>query len=254
MKGLHTVDAYSTWGRTRVWYAAVRIAVFLQYSDQGQIQPECTGCTCNPPPCVQVHVHSALNARSTLNGKFIPSKLIGSKKYLPWVTNSIRRDIQNRDNLFKKFKKSRSVESRKKFLRAKHGVKRKIRLSHDNYLEDILGLNNPSDNPEDIGKSDFSRKRLFSLLKNSKRDSQGIGLFNDGHSTVTSNADKANALNRQFQSVFSSRSVLDIVKLCQAALLSAVQSGLDLLIPDSFQCKVPTMPDITSQLAGFSSS
>ena len=29
MKGLHTVDAYSTWGRTRVWYAAVRIAICL---------------------------------------------------------------------------------------------------------------------------------------------------------------------------------------------------------------------------------
>ena len=29
VKGLHSVDAYSTWGRTRVWYAAVRIAVFL---------------------------------------------------------------------------------------------------------------------------------------------------------------------------------------------------------------------------------
>ena len=28
-EGANTVDAYSTWGRIRVWYAAVRIAVFL---------------------------------------------------------------------------------------------------------------------------------------------------------------------------------------------------------------------------------
>ena len=195
--------------------------------------------------------------KSTLHegiNKFIPSKLIGSKKHLPWVTNSIRRDIQKRDNLFKKFKKSKSVESRKKILRAKHAVKRKIRHSHDNYLEDILGLNNPSDNPEDVGKSDFSRKRLLSLLKNSKQDSQGIDPLNDGQSTVISNVDKANALNRQFQSVFSSRSALDLVKLCQGALLSGVQSGFDLLIPDSFQCKVPTMPDIDISASGFSSS
>ena len=47
-------------------------------------------------------------------------------------------------------------------------------------------------------------------------------------STVTSNVDKANALNRQFQSVFSSRSALDLVKLCQGALLSGVQSGVDI--------------------------
>ena len=49
---------------------------------------------------------------------------------------------------------------------------------NDNYLEGILGLNNPSDNPEHVGKSDFSRKRLFSLLKNSKQDSQGISPLN----------------------------------------------------------------------------
>ena len=113
-----------------------------------------------------------------------------------------------------------------------------------------MGLNNPSDNPEDVGKSDFSRKRLFSLLKNSKQDSRAIGPLNDGQSTVTSNVDKANALNRQFQSVFSSRSASDLVKLCQGALLSGVQSGLDLLIPDSFQCKVPTMPDIDISASG----
>ena len=152
--------------------------------------------------------------------------------------------------MFKKFKESKSVESRKKFLRAKHAVKRKIRLSHDNYLEDILGLDNPSDNPEDVGKSDFSRKCLFSLLRNSKQDSQGSGPLNYGQSTVTYNVDKANAINRQFQSVFSSRSALDLVKLCQGALISGVQSGLDLLIPDSFKCKVPTMPDIDISTSG----
>ena len=143
------------------------------------------------------------------------------------------------------------MESRRKFLRAKHAVKRKIRLSHDNYLEDILGLNIRSDNPEDVGKSDFSRKCLFSLLKNSKQDSQGISPLYDGQSTITSNV-KSNTLNRQFQSVFSSRSALDlhVVKLCQGTLLSGVQSGLDLLISDSFQCKAPTMPDIDISASG----
>ena len=59
-----------------------------------------------------------------------------------------------------------------------------------------------------------------------------------------SNTDKANSLNWQFRSVFSSRSALKCVKLCQGALLSGAQSGLNLLIPTSFQSKVPAMPDI----------
>ena len=71
-----------------------------------------------------------------------------------------------------------------------------------------------------------------------------VSLFRDGESTATSNVDKANALNRQFNSVFSSRSVLDIVKLCLGVLLDGISSGLDLLVLDHFKSKVPTMPDI----------
>ena len=179
--------------------------------------------------------------------KIIPSKFIGSKKHLPWINNSIRRDIRKRNNLYQKFKKSKSAESRKKFLRAKHAVKRKINVSHENYLEDILGLNSESDDTQNTGKSDFSRKRLFSLLKISKQDSQEIALLKDGESTVTS---KANVLGRQFQSVFSSRSALDLVKLCQGALLSGVQSGLNLPTPVSLHSKVLPMPDIDISVSG----
>ena len=103
--------------------------------------------------------------------------------------------------MYQKFKKSKAAESRKKFLRAKHVIKRKIKVLHESYLEDILGLNSESDDTQNTVKSDFSRKRLFSLLKNSKLDSQGIVLLKDGESTATSNVDKANVLKRQFQSV-----------------------------------------------------
>ena len=153
--------------------------------------------------------------------KFIPSKLIGSKKHLPWITVRIKRDIRKRDKLYQKFKSCKSTESRKKFLKAKHAVKFKIKRSYENYLEGILGINNPDDDTHDVSNSDFSRKRLFSLLKNSKRDSQGIGLLKDGESTVTTDVDKANALNKQLKSVFSSRSALDLVKLCQGVLMMA---------------------------------
>ena len=34
--------------------------------------------------------------------KFIPSKLSGNKKHLPWITQSIKRAIRKRDRLYKK--------------------------------------------------------------------------------------------------------------------------------------------------------
>ena len=53
-----------------------------------------------------------------------------------------------------------------------HGVKHKIGAAHNRYLEDILGLNCQSE--EDINKSDFSRKKIFSLLKNSRTNIKSV--------------------------------------------------------------------------------
>ena len=97
--------------------------------------------------------------------------------------------------MYQKFKKSKSAEIRKKFLRAKHVVKHKIKVSHENYLKDILGLNRESDDTQNTGKSDFSQKRHLSLLKKSKLNSKGIALLKDRDSTAISNVDKANILN-----------------------------------------------------------
>ena len=55
----------------------------------------------------------------------------------------------------------------------KHGVKRKIKTAYDNYLLDILGLNRESGEENQA----FSSKKLFSFLKSSKTDAQGIALL-----------------------------------------------------------------------------
>ena len=51
--------------------------------------------------------------------KFIPSKLVGSKKHLPWITSHIKRDLRKRDKLYQKFKRCKYSESRKKVSQSK---------------------------------------------------------------------------------------------------------------------------------------
>ena len=92
-------------------------------------------------------------------GKFIPTKFVGQKKHLPWITQPIRREIRKRDRLYKKFKRSKAPKDRKTFLNSKHGVKTKIKMAYDKYLEDILGLN------DDTGNQPFCRKKLFAFLR-----------------------------------------------------------------------------------------
>ena len=85
--------------------------------------------------------------------KFIPIKLVGTKKHLPGITSHVKRY-----KLYQKFKR-KSSESRKKFLKVKHAVKYKIKCSYENYLKGIQGLINPEDDIQDSSKSGISRKK-----------------------------------------------------------------------------------------------
>ena len=66
------------------------------------------------------------NFKEALNlgiNKFIPSRFVGSKRHLPWITQAIKREIQKQDHLFQKYKKSKDPKDRTTFLNSKHGVK-----------------------------------------------------------------------------------------------------------------------------------
>ena len=121
-------------------------------------------------------------------------------------------------------------------MNSKHGVRHKLKVAYDMYLEDILVLN------EDSGYQTFCRKKLFSFLKSSRADSQGIAVLRKGDTVCTENVGQADLLNSQCRSVFSIKSPLDLAKLCHSKILNGTTSLINLL-PESMNCKYPTMPD-----------
>ena len=95
----------------------------------------------------------------------------------------------------------------------------------------------------------FSRKKLFSFLKSSKTDAQGIAVLKNGDKTCTNDADQANLLNSLFHSVFSVRAPHHLMKLCHTSMLNGATSLVNLL-PESLQCKFPIMQYIVISTAG----
>ncbi|KAH3787236.1 hypothetical protein DPMN_165356 [Dreissena polymorpha] len=79
-------------------------------------------------------------------------------------------------------------------------IKNKIKKAYNSYLEGILDI--AANNTEE-GK--FFSKKLYTLLKNQKQDSETISTLKDQLTGTlkSENKEKANILNRQFQSVFS---------------------------------------------------
>ena len=86
-------------------------------------------------------------------------------------------------------------------------------FTYDNNLQDLLGLAAQS---ADENPSGFIPKKLYSLIKNARQDSQGISTLYDKKESTSVNENKAKAtlLNLQFQSVFSQLSPLRLGQIC----------------------------------------
>ena len=151
------------------------------------------------------------SCKSAINqdiSKFVPIKRFGVKKSFPWITQEIKRLMRKRDKLFYMQRNSGKNKDRHHFKQVKHLIQNKIRTAYDNYLQDLLGLaaQNADENP-----SGFIPKKLYSLIKNARQDSQGISTLYDkkkDSTLVNENKAKATLLNLQFQSVFSQLSPL----------------------------------------------
>ena len=164
--------------------------------------------------------------------KYIPHKTCKSKDNLPWITPKIRKMIKKRDKLSMK-KKSLGNSQRGSDLKKitnkikdlKRSLQSETRRAYWSYVESLI---TPM---ETEGEVHPSLKRFWTFVKHSRSDTVGISSLDVNGQEVSAPDQIANALNGQFQSVFSSE--------------TQVQQGL--LPPTSPH---PTMPDINISESG----
>ena len=97
----------------------------------------------------------------------------------------------------------------------------------------------------ETGLSKFAPKKLYSCLKNSRQDSQGIGPLRDPHANevLTSNTDKTNLINDHLQCVLPPYHLSESSnQLSESAILEGTLKAEN--IPGPFRPKVPEMPQI----------
>ena len=166
---------------------------------------------------------------------------------------------RKRDSLYDKYKKYRHPADRYAFVKARQLAKQKLKQAHNRYMEEILGTTNSSEQSESNGqpspdthKSTYASKKLFSLLKNSKQDSKGTAPLKKYGKLYTNTVDKANILNNQFQSVFTSKSPLKLSQLASMTVQDLVDSGANdpLQVPGECLSTTPHMKTITVSVNG----
>ena len=77
---------------------------------------------------------------------------------------------------------------------------------------------------------------MYSLLKHSKQNSNGVAQLKSG---LSDDCEKSNALNRQFQSVFSPKSPKRLSSLAQRKLQELNDQGCNLLFQSSPYSQIP---------------
>ncbi|MCG8048091.1 MAG: hypothetical protein JAY66_20795 [Candidatus Thiodiazotropha taylori] len=191
--------------------------------------------------------------------KYVPQRTVSTKPSLPWVTQEIKRLMRKRDSLYDKYKKHRRPTDRHAYVEARHTTKQKLKQAHNKYIEGILGLTDSDSRTDSSDQSTpdpcnntYASKKLYSLLKNSKKDSKGTAPLQKDGKFYTETVDKANILNDQFQSVFTPKSPLKLSQLSNMAVQNYVDSGkIDpSQVPTECLSPTPQMSNISVSLNG----
>ena len=129
----------------------------------------------------------------------------------------------------------------------KHFVRRFTDRAYERYLGDILGINTTTEQEENSTPK-VNTKKMYSLLKHSKQDSSGVAPLKSDGRTLSDDCEKLNALNRQFQSLFSSKSPKRLSSLAHRKLQELNDQGCNLPFQSS---SYRQMPEIQISVKGF---
>ena len=127
-----------------------------------------------------------------LANKHIPSKLSKTKHNLPWVNVDVKRKMRKRDRLFSKARRSNSSHDWKIYRSYRNYVTKVVRNAHRSYINTIIGPQ-LTENP----------KRFYSYINLRRTESMGVPILKTSNKMCSTDKAKAEALNCQFQSVFT---------------------------------------------------
>jgi hypothetical protein len=129
--------------------------------------------------------------------EFIPRKKIGSRRNPPWIDHKTLKLIKKRDRIHKKLKKTGRADLDVAFRKLKHQVQQSLCRQYWKYVEDLI--------TEDCADQPHANKKFWSFIKLKQNENSGVSPLTVAGKLVTDDRQKAEILNEQFQSAFTSR-------------------------------------------------
>ena len=98
---------------------------------------------------------------------------------------------------------------KEKYKQLKHQVQKEQRHAYNTYIEKLI-LDLPTNDPDQSFNNQSKPKKLFSFIKSLRTDNSGVAPLKKEGQLVADTKQKANILNEQFKSVFTTESIDNI--------------------------------------------
>lgn len=125
--------------------------------------------------------------------KYIPTKMSRTRYNIPWLTNELRRKCRKKHRFYNRAKSSGKQTHWDAFKAIKHQVARELRRAHWQYVDSVISQ----------GLAENNSRPFWKFVKAQKQDGFGIAPLKENGVIHTESKEKADILNRQFQSVFT---------------------------------------------------
>ena len=168
---------------------------------------------------------SALNSTNELWNEFtnkvndllhenVPMKLIREKWDVPWMTGSIKKLIRKKHRVYKTMQKYNTHENKTKFKNLQKTVQKMMQSSKNDYLMGLLLNTGSNDSKQAIKSTDHTNvsinKKFWTYIKSIKTNGSGVGTLSVDDQEISNAKEKAEALNRQYSSVFTNENITNM--------------------------------------------
>ena len=111
--------------------------------------------------------------------------------------------IRKRNKLFSKYKASHLPELNEHYKSLKRDVQKEIRKSHQQYINSLIS------SEDENGTFPSSNKKLWTCIKNLKKDNANIPPLHQNDVTIIDSLQKAEIFDHHFKSVFTRENLED---------------------------------------------
>ena len=134
--------------------------------------------------------------------QFVPHRTSTTRDRPPWITSEVKKLLQKRNRLFKKVKQNPTDKRKEKLRSLKRKITKATKEAYWSYTENLITETDSQSN-----------KKLWTFIKHKKTDSINIAPLKVNDTVKDTPREKAEALNKQFSSVFTEDNPLDFHNL-----------------------------------------